>query len=390
MKPPSSVVQSLQTEAHRLGFELFGVSAAVKPTGFSHLTTWLDQNYHGEMAYFERRREAYSDPQHVLDEVRSLVILGMRYAGGVSRISGPRHAQIASYAAVQIDYHDVIWEKLDALGEFLTSVIPEARWRGVVDTAPLLEREFAELAGLGWAGKNTMLINPRQGSYFFLSALLTDFELPPSEPFTADHCGTCRRCLEACPTDAFVDAHVLDARRCISYLTIEHRSPIPHDLREGIGDWLFGCDVCQDVCPWNRFAKPPSTEEFREERSQPSFDVIEILKLDNEGFRRRFRHTPLWRAKRRGLLRNACIVAGNLQSVAAVPELMRLLADEEPLIRGAAAWGLGKISCAEHQNLLTTRLITETDATVRDEIVSALRMLKDSLSPSESPPSQSH
>jgi epoxyqueuosine reductase len=390
MKPPSSVVQSLQTEAHRLGFELFGVSAAVKPTGFSHLTTWLDQNYHGEMAYFERRREAYSDPQHVLDEVRSLVILGMRYAGGVSRISGPRHAQIASYAAVQIDYHDVIWEKLDALGEFLTSVIPEARWRGVVDTAPLLEREFAELAGLGWAGKNTMLINPRQGSYFFLSALLTDFELPPSEPFKADHCGTCRRCLEACPTDAFVDAHVLDARRCISYLTIEHRSPIPHDLREGIGDWLFGCDVCQDVCPWNRFAKPPSTEEFREERSQPSFDVIDILKLDDKGFRLRFRHTPLWRAKRRGLLRNACIVAGNLQSVAAVPELTRLLADEEPLIRGAAAWGLGKILRAEHQDLLTARLNTETDATVRDEIELALRMLKDSLSPSESPPSQSH
>ncbi len=327
------------------------------------------------MTYFETRLAAYATPTAVLDRVASLIVLGMRYAGCLPRSASERIGQVASYAAAPADYHEVIWRKLDHLGKILEELMPEARWRGVVDTAPLLEREFAQLAGLGWAGKNTMLINPKQGSYFFLAAILVDRELPYSHPFSADHCGTCRRCLEACPTAALVEPHLLDARRCISYLTIEHRSPIPLDMRPGLGDWLFGCDVCQDVCPWNRFAQPPSAVEFAGSLPNATLDLVEVLQMDEDAFRRRFRKTPLWRARRRGLLRNACIVVANTRCAAAVPELLRLLTDQEPLLRGAAAWGLAHFPESSNRTALQGRLQVEADDEVRGELVRALEMM---------------
>ncbi|MBI3822285.1 MAG: tRNA epoxyqueuosine(34) reductase QueG, partial [Planctomycetes bacterium] len=230
-------------------------------------------------------------------------------------------------------YNDVLMELDEALG----------RGRAVIDTAPLLERDFARRAGLGWFGKNTMLLHKQLGSYFFLGALLLDLELPPDEPFATSHCGSCTRCLDACPTDAFVGPYQLDARRCISYLTIELRGDIPEDLRPGMGEWIFGCDVCQEVCPWNRKAPPGREPALQPTVTGSTIDLLELMGLDEEEFRRRFRHTPLWRPRRAGVLRNAAIALGNLGDVRAIPVLIRSVEDAEPVIREAARWAIEQI-----------------------------------------------
>jgi epoxyqueuosine reductase len=276
-----------------------------------------------------------------------------------------------------LDYHDVSRRRLERLAEIVHRHVPQARVRAVVDTAPLLERELAELAGLGWIGKNTLLLNKRAGSWFFLCALLTDVELEFDALHETDHCGTCRACLDACPTQAFVDEHVLDPRRCISYLTIESREPIPRELRPQIGDWLFGCDICQEVCPWNREAPVIDDPEFQPRDGATNLDLTALFYLDDTQFRARFRHTPLWRPKRRGILRNAAIVLGNQaaagnQAPEVLPALILGLNDEEPLVRGAAAWALGQRNAAEARSALRCRLGRETDARVLGEITAAL------------------
>jgi epoxyqueuosine reductase len=226
---------------------------------------------------------------------------------------------------------------------WLQSERPDCRGRGVVDTAPLLERDFARRAGLGWFGKNTMLLNKRQGSYFFIGALLVNLQLSPDSQHTASHCGTCTACLDACPTGAFAAPGLLDARRCISYLTIEHKGEVPAELRTGLGDWVFGCDVCQEVCPWNRKA-PAGVEPALQARPElETLDPIEVLGLSEEEFRRRFRGTALLRTKRRGLLRNAALVLGNTADATALPALYRALDDAEPLVREAARWAIEQI-----------------------------------------------
>jgi epoxyqueuosine reductase len=250
--------------------------------------------------------------------------------------------KVARYAR-GADYHDVIRERLNALLAWLQQERPGCRGRGVVDTAPLLERDFARRAGLGWFGKNTMLLNKRLGSYFFLGALLTDLDLKPDPPHEASHCGTCTACLDACPTEAFAGPGWLDSRRCISYLTIELRTLVPEELRPGLGDWVFGCDICQEVCPWNHKA-PPSAEPAPGGRADlERVDLLELLGLSEEAFRHRFRGTALLRARRRGLLRNAALVLGNQGDPAALPALRQALADPEPLVREAAAWAIARI-----------------------------------------------
>jgi epoxyqueuosine reductase len=311
------------------------------------------------MQYIAARQEAYDHPRHVLDGVRSVLMLGLPYRTVEPLPVLPGQGRISRYAWGDGDYHDVIHERLKRLIEWLKEQHPAAGVRGVVDTAPLLEREFAQLAGLGWVGKHTLLINKPAGSYFFLAALLTDLELKQDEPFTADHCGTCRACLDACPTQAFPQPYVLDATRCISYLTIELRDAIPEDLRPGLGDWLFGCDVCQEVCPWNQSAeRHPERHRGRslQDAGDPAFvpapannpiDLASLFDLDDEAFCRRFRHTPLWRAKRRGILRNAAIVLGNQRAAAAVAALRRGLEDSEPIVREACAWALAQIEASQ-------------------------------------------
>ena len=249
-----SPTQLLKNRAAELGFALAGVAPAVAPPGADRLGEWLARGYAGDMQYIADRRDAYAHPRHVLEGVRSIIVLALPYRTAEPAPAHPGQGRVARYAWGEVDYHDAIRDSLHQLADYLRELVPGAATRGVVDTAPLLEREFAQLAGLGWVGKNTLLLNRQLGSYFFLAALLTDAPLDCDAPHAADHCGTCTACLDACPTHAFPQPYVLDATRCISYLTIEHRGPIPADLRPGIGDWLFGCDICQEVCPWNNHA----------------------------------------------------------------------------------------------------------------------------------------
>ncbi len=367
----AALTVELKTEARRLGFSLTGVCPAVSPDGIHRFDAWVAAGYAGEMHYLPNRAEAYTHPRHVLEGVRSIVMLAFDYRTVEPAAPQPGQGRVSRYAW-GADYHDLIRQRLRSLSEFLLNESPDARVRAVIDTAPLLEREFAQLAGLGWIGKNTLLLNKRAGSWFFLAALLTDLQLAYDEPHEADHCGTCRACLDACPTDAFVDAYVLDARRCISYLTIENRGPIPRELRSGVGDWLFGCDVCQDVCPWNHDAPTTDEPSLQPLAGATAPELAELFTLDESQFRARFRHTPLWRPKRRGLLRNAAIVLGNAQAPGAIDALIRGLNDSEPLVRGASAWALGQYHDQRARQALLDRLALETDDATRSEIEASL------------------
>lgn len=369
--PLSNLTDQLKAAAGQLGFILAGVTAAAAPRRLHSFYAWLDAGYAGQMHYLTDRRAAYSHPQHVLEGCRSILMLALPYAPSLpanrhasgrerdefsgaaaiiesSPVSEPSRGhlgKVARYAQGVTDYHDVIHHRLKALRHWLLEQCPGAAVRGVVDTATLLERELAAAAGLGWIGKNTLLLNRQWGSTFFLAALLTDIELQTDIPDDHSYCGTCTACLDACPTQAFPEPFVLDATRCISYLTIEHRGAVDEALRQQLDGWVFGCDVCQDVCPWNQHAAKQQAgavvdSEFAPRSDLQRFDVLELLSLDDEQFRLRFRRTPLWRAKRRGLLRNAILIAGTRRLPQAHELLLRLSRDNEPLIQQAATWAL--------------------------------------------------
>lgn len=371
----SAVTAELKAAARRIGFDLVGVAPAVTPDGVTALREWLDRGYAGQMSYMERREDAYEHPNAVMPSVRSVIMLGLNYRSAEPPQLPANTGRVARYAWGERDYHDVIRDKLSELEVVVRELVPNSRTRKAVDTAPLLERDFARLAGLGWFGKNTMLINKRAGSWLFLAALLVDVELEYDAPHETSHCGTCTRCLDACPTDAFPEPYVLDARRCISYHTIELREPIPLEFREGIGEWLFGCDICQDVCPWNRKAPVSTTAEFNPLAELHPTDLIELLQLDDAQFTERFHESPLSRPKRAGLLRNAAIVLGNRGDRHAVPALISALGDAEPLIRGAAAWALGQLGGISASEALSARQNSEDDSQVRDEIDAAIQHL---------------
>lgn len=366
----------LRGQARSLGFDLFGIAPAVTPQGFHRLIEWVKAGYAAEMNYFADRIDAYGDPGKVLDGVTSIIVLTYPYPAIDNASQSPTSRPsgiIARYARIAADYHDVIHPLLKQLKQTIAQACPDAASRGVVDTAPLMEREFATLAGLGWAGKNSLLLNKNRGSYFFLASILTTLVLPYDQVHETAHCGSCTRCLDACPTDAFAAPGVVDSRRCISYLTIEHRGPIPMQLRAGIGDRLFGCDICQEVCPWNDRAERLSKLERSDDSSHDLLgrvDLIDLLSMDEAAIRDAFRHTPMWRPRRRGMLRNAAVCAGNAKDQRAAEILCRLLTDDEPLIRGAAAWALGKIG--GHRDWLARQLTLEVDTQVRQEIQTAL------------------
>lgn len=346
---PATLTTALKEEATRLGFELSGTCPAVTPPsnhqkglnigGIEGLRCWLAAGYAGQMNYLGARYDAYEHPRHVLEGARSLLVLGAAYRTAEPQAPGPGQGRVSRYAW-GTDYHRVIRERLHQLTDFHRHLVPGAAIRGVIDTAPLLERDFARLAGLGWIGKNTLLLNRQFGSWFFLAVLLTSEELVYDEPFVADHCGTCRACLDACPTQALIAPYRLDARRCISYLTIELRDAIPHDLRQGMGQWLFGCDVCQEVCPWNRRAPRAMESGFEPLNRMNPVDLGALFDFDEAGFRARFAQTPLARPKRAGILRNAVIVLGNQRDPAALPALAKGLDDPDPTVREACAWAI--------------------------------------------------
>ncbi len=332
------LAQTLHERATGHGFTLFGIAPATEADGFDRFAGWLDTGYAGEMDYLEQKRDQRRHPASILPSVRSVVMLGFPY-GPTAPTNSPSETKVAQYA-LGPDYHRFLWDKLNDLAAWLEAEVPGCRAKGAADSAPLLERDFARRAGLGWFGKNTMLIDKRQGSFFFLAALLTSLDLPVDEPHTGNHCGTCTACLDACPTQAFPEPGVLDARKCISYLTIELRGSIPLELREPMGGWLFGCDICQDVCPWNRH---PKTATFPTNPDLVALDPVELLTLSDAEFRERFRGTSFFRAKRTGLLRNAAIVLGNTGDASAIPSLERAASDEDALIREAAEWALARL-----------------------------------------------
>ena len=368
---PLSLTADLKLEAQRLGFSLSGACPAVQPPGLHHLYDWLAAGYHGQMHYLPDRREAYEHPEHVLDGARSLLVLATSYRSVEPAACAPGAGRVSRYAW-GADYHLPLRERLNQLADFLTSLVPTAKVRGVVDTAPLLEGEFAQLAGLGWIGKNTLVLNKQAGSWFFLAALLTDVELAYDEPHAAEHCGTCRACLDACPTGAFVEPYVLDSRRCISYLTIELKSAIPPELRSGLGDFVFGCDICQDVCPWNQRVAPDAEAGFAPRDGSNPIELAALFDLDEAAFRARFKSTPLWRPRRRGILRNAAIVLGNQRHASSLSALIKGLHDAEPLVRGACAWALGQIGGDARRAALKERRAAEADLEVQSEIDAAL------------------
>lgn len=299
---------AIKRRAQELGFTAVGIAPLGENPHAAELDRWLAAGYAGTMTYLHRQAEKRKDPRRVMPEARCAIVTLTNYyhgSGGVP--SAP--ARIAQYAW-STDYHDVIGARLEQLAREVTRVVPGARTRAYVDAGPLPERELARLAGLGWIGKNMMLINPGLGSFTFIGVVLVDAPLTPDEPFATDHCGTCRRCLDACPTQAFVAAGELDARRCISYLTIERRGPLDDAEQAMLGEWVFGCDVCQDVCPWNvKFAQPTSDTKLapRPELSAPSLD--ELGSCDDAEFTSRFGDTPLARAGAGGMRRNVAAVS---------------------------------------------------------------------------------
>jgi epoxyqueuosine reductase len=368
----AEITSRLKRRAADLGFCLNGACPAAAPAGGERLDQWLAAGYAGEMQYLASRRDAYRHPAHVLDGARSILMLAMNYLSVEPAVAAAGQGRVSRYAWGDADYHDLIRARLNELADTLCECAPGAQVRVVVDTAPLMERELGQLAGLGWIGKNTLLLSRTSGSWFFLAALLTDVELAYDAPHETDHCGSCRACLDACPTQAFPQPYVLDASRCISYLTIELRTQIPSELRLGIGEWLFGCDVCQDVCPWNSHLTPSDEVEFFPLPASDPLALAPLFNLDDAAFRARFRHTALWRARRRGLLRNAAIVLGNRPTPEALPALLKGLHDDEPLVRGACAWALGHYADPRAGAALAGRRAVEQDAGVNRELDDAL------------------
>ena len=348
----------------RLGFDLVAVGPAGPPDHAAAFESWLDAGRAGSMAYLDRSRDKRLDPGRVLPGARSVVACALGYFQGPAAEGPPG---IARYAWGE-DYHTVMEHRLAALAETIGRLAPGTTARAYVDTGPLLERDLAARAGLGWVGKNTMLLHPSLGSFFFIGTVLTTASLEADAPLP-DRCGSCTRCLDACPTAAFVAPYVLDARRCIAYLTIEHRGPMPSELRPGVGPWVFGCDVCQDVCPWNRQAPVTGEAAFGPRRHPP---LAELLALREPAYLDTFRGSPLKRARREGLARNAAVVLGNEGAAEDVSALAEALGHADATVRGHAAWALGRIGGAAARAALLSARLTEPDAGTLVEIDQAL------------------
>lgn len=362
------IEERIRRSAADLGFVLCGIARVQPLPHADFVTDWVAGGYDAGMAYIGRGLEKRLDPTRLLENARSVISLGYPYRPPVLPAIDWRkelRGRIAAYA-LGADYHKVIEKKLRSLAASIRESLPQAGLRPYVDAGPVLEREWAAAAGVGWFGKNTNLLHRRQGSWFFLAELLCDLALEPDPP-TSDHCGRCSSCLDLCPTGALKPGYLLDARLCISYWTIEHRGTIPREIRPQLGPWVFGCDVCQDVCPWNgKYSRDHPGEV--EAALMPS--LADLLLQEEETFRERFRGTAVLRTRREGLARNAAIVLGNSGNPSAVGLLQQALRrDPSPVVRGHAAWALG---CLGGGDPLREAARNEADPTVREELVAAL------------------
>jgi epoxyqueuosine reductase len=338
--PPSVDAAAIKARATQLGLDLCGITTADPARHAAFYRQWTDAGQAGEMQWLARDPERRADPRLVLPGARSIIVAGLNYWQPQPEGRG----RIARYALGE-DYHHVLLEKLETLAAELTATGAPAKI--YVDTGPVLEKPLAERAGLGWQGKSTMLIHPKLGPWLLLGEILTTLDLEPDAP-QRDHCGSCARCLEACPTGAITAPYQLDARRCIAYLTIELKGSIPEELRPLIGDRIYGCDECLDVCPWNRFAQTTREARFLDGpgllRADGDRDPLHaLLEITGPEFKRRFARSPILRVKRRGLLRNVCVVLGNIGTAADLPALEKAALHEEPLVREHALWALGQV-----------------------------------------------
>jgi epoxyqueuosine reductase len=339
------VKEEIRQKAIALGFDGCRFTHANPPEHSDDFLRWLEGGQHGEMAYLQRNSKKRVAPDLVLPGARSIITLATSYAEeatpNIPTEDRSKAGLIAKYARYS-DYHDVLAERLKQLVAFINEVSPTSRSLWYVDTGPLLERELAQRAGLGFIGKHTNLISRSLGNWIFLCEVITTLELPPDEP-ERNRCGTCERCISACPTGAITAPFQLDARRCISYLTIELKGSIPVEFRRAIGNRIYGCDDCLAVCPWNRFARAGSIMKAHRRSDLEQATLVELLSLDEAGFKQRFAGTPILRSKRRGFLRNVCVALGNVGDESALPALGRALNDQEPLIREHAQWAIEEI-----------------------------------------------
>lgn len=356
------------------GFDAVGIARLAPATTGSFFERWLGRGNHAGMAWLERRIERRLDPRELLPGARAAVVVAWRYAPLVPDGDDPPNElwrRVARYARGE-DYHGFVLERLERVGERIAAEFPGTEHRAYVDTGAILERELAALAGLGSIGKNTCLLSPAQGSWFLLGELLVTLELDPDPPI-GDLCGECSRCLEACPTGALAEPFRLDASRCISYWTIEHRGEIPVEMRRSVGEWVFGCDVCQEVCPWNgRLGPLAGRSEARVPSSLRTLDLVDLLRLPEEDLRARLSGSPLMRPKVAGLRRNAAGALGVLGREDAVPKLEEAMGDASAVVRGQVAWALGAIGGDAAVAALRRALAAEREPKVREEILAAL------------------
>ena len=376
-----SLTDHIKAEANRLGFQLVGVTTPTPPPHYDVYTAWLNAGRYGEMNYLasERSRQRRAAPLRILPECQSVLMLGVRYPVPelVVPPSGGLIGKVSSYAWGD-DYHAILIERMKQLLGFIEKKIGDTfPHLSYTDTGAILERDLAQRAGLGWIGKNTCLINPGLGSFFFLAEILLGIELEFDKPFEFDHCGTCTRCLQACPTKCLLPDRTMEASRCISYLTIELKGAIPIDLRPLVGNWIFGCDICQQVCPWNqRFASLEGDPMFTKRKGITTPDLVQELQLTSDRFKHKFAGSAIKRAKRAGYLRNVAVAIGNTantqssdiraEAINALSHAIRV--DPEPLVRGHVAWAMGRIGGEHAKHFLTAAVELETDPSVLSEI----------------------
>ena len=373
MRTPT-LTSLIRKKASELGFDLIGAIPVSRSKTIDIYNAWLKKGYAGSMAYLERHAELKEDPRRLFPETMSLLALGFNYktVDPSEQIQNPDIGCISRYAWGD-DYHELIRTKLRVLENYICQELNAGNLsRSFVDSGPVLEREIAQRAGLGWIGKHSNLINMEKGSWFFLAELLVDVPLETNLPFTRVDCGTCTICIEACPTEAIIADRTVDARLCISYLTIELKGAIPVELRPKMDNLIFGCDICQEVCPWNREAPKSPEPGLRPRPENVSPQLVDLMKLDQTAFRQRFRNSPIKRTKRRGFLRNVAVALGNWAHVDAIPALSLGLFDEEALVRAHSAWALGRISDLQAKTKLEEAKLTETDPEVLREIEAAL------------------
>jgi len=369
----------IKAETERLGFTLLGAALPTPPAHIQVYERWLQAGLHAEMAYLaaDRARERRANPALILPEAETILVVAMRYFSPQAVPDGPAGEALGRVAAYAwgTDYHLVLPPLLEELvGLIEKSLGRPVRSRAYSDTGPILEHDLAQSAGLGWTGKNTCLISPRHGSYFLIGETFVDVEVEPDQPFSTDHCGSCRRCIDDCPTSAIRSDRTIDSVRCISYQTIENKGIIPEDLRPKMGDWVFGCDICQMVCPWNiRFSSPDGHPALAPRPGVARPVLRQELSLSPEGFNQKFRGSPIKRAKRRGYLRNLAVALGNQPDPDSAPALAHIVENEpEALVRGHSAWALGRTGGSLARRALDKALKQERDAYVLAEIRSAL------------------